>query len=78
MDRNERPQRATLGVVLAIFVLLSPILYVLSMGPVVAISEQTGTGREAMEIVYYPVIWLHDNTPLEKPLEWYGALWGWS
>jgi len=58
--------------------LLMPILYVLSMGPVVALVEKTGgRGREASRTFYAPVIWLHDNTFLKKPLEYYGELWGW-
>jgi hypothetical protein len=55
-----------------------PILYVLSMGPVVAISEKTGRGGEAVKTFYAPIIWLHNHTILAKPLEWYAALWGWN
>ena len=48
-------------------------LYVLSIGPVVALGSFEG----GINFVYAPVIWLHDTTPLEKPLEQYGRLWGW-
>ena len=61
-----------------LFVLLLPFLYVLSIGPVVAISEKTGRGHHAVEVVYAPVIWLHEHTFLKEPLERYAEVWGWK
>ena len=58
--------------------LLLPVLYVLSIGPVVAAVKRTGKGEDAAMSFYAPVIWLHNNTPLEKPLEWDAELWGWK
>ena len=53
-------------------------LYVVSIGPVVAFHQSVlGLNDDALEFVYAPVIWLHDATPLDEPLEEYGALWGW-
>ncbi len=51
------------------------VLYVLSIGPAAALVSN----RAALTIlpkVYAPVIWLHDHTFLEKPLEWYVGLFG--
>jgi hypothetical protein len=61
-----------------VFVLVAPLLYVLSIGPVVAIAERTNSTQslELLKIVYAPVIWLHDHTFLKEPLEAYVALWG--
>ncbi len=54
-------------------------LYIVSIGPVVALHEmyQGDLGRVLIELFYTPVIWLHDHTFLELPLERYGDSWGW-
>jgi hypothetical protein len=74
--RPERPKGSPAIWVIALLVFL-PIGYVLSIGPVVAIAERNKVGEETVKIFYTPVIWLHDHTVLEKPLEWYAQLWGW-
>jgi hypothetical protein len=58
--------------------MLLPLLYVLSIGPVVAIAERTKSTEslKLLKAVYAPVIWLHDHTILKKPLEAYVELWG--
>ncbi len=70
---NFRPLAAVL-----LMLFLAPVLYVLSIGPVVALVQQTGQSHDAVEAIYAPVIWLHDHTPLKEPLERYGKLWGWK
>jgi len=55
-----------------------PCLYVLSMGPVVAAAGRNQANVPTIRAIYSPVIWLHHNTPLKKPLELYAKLWGWS
>ena len=57
-------------------IVLAPVLYVLSIGPAAAVVSRTGTGHDAVSVVYYPLGWLHDNTPLRDPLDWYLELWG--
>ena len=52
-------------------------IYVLSIGPVVAIIEYNNFDKDFARPFYEPVIWLHDETLLEKPLEWYSEIWGW-
>ena len=69
---------SSLAPLLCAILILLPILYVLSIGPVVALVEKTGAGHKAVEVFYTPVIWLHDNTPLKEPLEKYAELWGWG
>jgi hypothetical protein len=61
------------GVVVAL--LLLPVLYVLSMGPVARFATTPGS-RHAAQAFYAPLVWLHDSTPLKGPLEWYVELWG--
>jgi hypothetical protein len=72
---EEREQRSSHGGFgwIALAVLL---IYVLSIGPVAAIAQRSGSGRTAVRHFYAPIIWLHNNTPLQKPLEAYLGLWG--
>ena len=55
--------------------------YVLSIGPVVALIEYLNySGNTSVvsfiDSFYGPANWLHAETILEKPLEWYAELWG--
>ncbi|MEM6468251.1 MAG: hypothetical protein AAF802_01685 [Planctomycetota bacterium] len=52
--------------------------YLLSIGPVVAMTENAlGNNRAAIKFFYAPVFWIHHETPLAEPIERYAALWGW-
>jgi len=53
-----------------------PIVYVLSIGPVGLIAKNHPGETAILRKVYAPVIWLHENTPLRKPLEMYVGLFG--
>lgn len=57
---------------------LVPLFYVLSIGPVAAVvsRRKSPQGMQLLENIYAPVIWLHDHTMLEKPLEAYVEMWG--
>jgi hypothetical protein len=54
---------------------LTPLLYILSVGPVLLAfkGKPTSTG---LRTFYYPVILLHDHTAMGKPIEAYCKLWG--
>jgi hypothetical protein len=52
-----------------------PLLYVLSMGPAHYVIRRTEKGVVPYVRTYRPVIWLHDHTVLEKPLERYMGFW---
>lgn len=73
-DELQRPGHS--GGMLAWLVLAAPLFYLLSIGPVAAIWVKTQLPVGPLETLYAPVIWLHDHTPLKKPLEWYVELWG--
>lgn len=75
MESREPRNRDSLFAALAILVMLV-VFYFASVGPVVMLSEQSGIGRNAVRVVYAPLVWLHDKTPLKKPLEWYVGLFG--
>ena len=69
-QRDERNRLSILGLA---FMFL--IFYFASAGPVAMFVKRAKTGGQVAGIVYAPLIWLHDSTPLEKPLDWYLALW---
>ena len=52
-------------------------LYILSIGPVGAARNHVNLDISVDELrsFYGPVIWLHDNTFLKQPLEWYADAW---
>lgn len=65
-NRGARPRDA--WVIFPISCLISVVLSVLSIAPVAAAAE-------VLDVPRAPV-WLHDHTPLRRPLEWYMELWG--
>ena len=72
---EEVPSPGRSGGTLAWVILAAPLLYILSIGPALMFLG-TWWSLDVFEVIYAPVIWLHDHTPLEKPLEWYLQLWG--
>lgn len=78
-EPHSQPQHETSsggGWVFALL-LLMPVLYVLSIGPMALLADKGVLPREPVREFYKPVVWLHDHTPLARPLEWYGEVWGW-
>lgn len=73
-NRESRPKDA--WVIFPLVLVFSCVLYVLSVAPVAALAEVLDLPRDSVKRVYAPVRWLHDHTPLRKPLEWYMELWG--
>ena len=72
-SHKSHAMRWTLGVLTAL------VLYVLSWGPVWGlVGRGTITYPVALwlDAFYRPVGWLHDNTPLQKPLHRYRCWWG--
>lgn len=65
------------GFSLAVSLLVAlPLLYILSIGPVALLLEKSPSGGRYLQEFYLPVIWLHNHTILQKPLEMYIRLWG--
>ncbi|MBS2038220.1 hypothetical protein JST97_24760 [bacterium] len=52
-----------------------PLIYLFSIGPVVFVVEKTGRSPDLLVRAYTPVIWLHDHTILQRPLEGYVDFW---
>jgi hypothetical protein len=72
-SREEREQCSRLSILGLAFMFL--IFYFASAGPVAMFVKRAKTGGQVAGVVYAPLIWLHDKTPLERPLDWYLALW---
>jgi hypothetical protein len=68
---DETKARRGYGFWVAAGVVLAPLLYALSVGPAAYLVERTDTGRVVADIAYRPLIWLHRNTPLRKPINAY-------
>ena len=76
--RLRRLDRCAFTVLWTLTVLSWAFFYVVSIGPVVAIAHKTEMGDpRALKTFYTPVVWLHDYTPLAKPIEAYSNGWGW-
>jgi hypothetical protein len=81
MEESESPtarERGS-GVMAATIVALAlPLLYALSIGPTVWLIDRGiigASGKTVAKAVYAPLIWAHDHTFLEKPIERYIGLW---
>ena len=73
---QEREQKSGQGrLTWVTIVVIVPVLYVLSIGPVGSVTK---TPTPFLAQLYYPVKWLHDHTPLKKPLEAYARFWGFT
>ena len=67
---------------IAWLIVLLPVIYVLSIGPFAWWDRPRTQGTRELDPdglwvrFYAPVCWLHDQTPLRKPLDAYYKLWG--
>jgi hypothetical protein len=50
-------------------------LYVFSLGPAVMFEQRTQMGGKVLEVVYAPLEWLYETTPLREPLRNYVDFW---
>jgi hypothetical protein len=70
-DRRSSP----LAALVAAAILLSPVAYVLSVGPVVWLHDH-GLISEAVAVIYAPLQYLHDHSKQAAgALDWYIDLW---
>ena len=73
-DRSETDDDESRGSAWVVWLVALPIVYILSIGPVAFITKNSPKATDALRKVYAPVIWLHENTVLRKPLELYVGL----
>jgi hypothetical protein len=75
MDEVETKSRSS-GIMWATAPFIFLLLYVLSVGPVGYGCKNYPSTYPVLRSFYYPLILLHENTVLRKPLEAYLNLWG--
>jgi hypothetical protein len=73
-DKTEEKQKGG-GIGWFSWTFMAMMLYVLSIGPAALLSKKHFMPDRVGEILYAPLIWLADNTPLDTPLEFYVDLW---
>ncbi len=76
-DISRSSDKNSAGLMAVLLVL--PLVYLLSFGPVGFLLEKFHAPMSMRPYVlafYRPVIWLHDNTPLKQPIEAYARWWG--
>jgi len=71
---EESARKTSWGAVVLVLVLVVA-LYVLSFGPAAVIANRAKATRPVLEVVYAPLIWLYENTPLREPLRLYMDFW---
>ena len=86
-SHQSHAMRWTLGVLAALLLYVlsyGPVLGLMGRGtippvPLWLIEFDTGLirfhGPKWLSAFYQPVVWLHDNTPLQEPLNRYGCWW---
>ena len=72
-NHNDKDNRSSL---LIVGLLSLPFLYILSIAPVAWLYKTMAWSETSIRTFYMPVVWLHDNTFLKEPLEWYLKLFG--
>ena len=84
MGEAKRPRAdgaATAGILVGGLLLLV-LLYFASIGPMIWLCDsrharhRCGSVEPALRVFYAPIIWLHEETPLEGVVDWYVDLWG--
>ena len=70
---------AAVVLVLVVFLLILPLVYVLSLGPAIWLHSSGAigaSGTEVLEAVYFPLDWTANNVPVVGPLIMrYAELW---
>lgn len=67
---------AAVAALLLLVLLFLPILYVLSLGPVIWIVNRTGMEPGVFTVIYAPLEWLHEESEFAKwVLDAYIKLW---
>ena len=75
MDEEEDKKAGSIGFIITCAAVILPILYVLSIGPAIVMIQKNPSLIEVYNFIYTPVSWLHQNTPLQTPLENYIKWW---
>jgi hypothetical protein len=72
----EREQKSGSGWFMWIALAALPLIYGLSIGPTCRVVQRSGANPTVLRQFYAPIVWLHQNTILQKPIEAYLDQWG--
>lgn len=76
MGTEENDGRGRGAVAAVLLFAMVPILYVVLLGPAVRYYDDLPRPVQfGLEVVYWPLEWLHGKTPLMKPLDDYVEWW---
>lgn len=75
-ESSSRSSGAGMAFAVMAICVLSPVLYFLSIGPVLLVFRKTGSDLAILNFVYAPLIWLYQSCePLRPLMDWYIKLW---
>lgn len=75
-DRSSRGSGATVVMVAVLLVVLLPVLYVLSAGPVIAVYGSYDEWPTLLQVAYWPLRWLCEVWPtFNSFMNYYGSWW---
>ena len=74
MPAETAAPRETWMMYFTVAMLLSPVWYVLSSGPMKIGFEMLGKAEQTHEQVYAPLVWLSNHTPASDAVAWYWGL----
>jgi len=75
MSKRRESSGQVVVVVALLLLFLLPVLYVLSLGPAIMLSEHGYLNSEVWDWVYAPLVLIYESCPpTQKPLEWYASL----
>jgi hypothetical protein len=76
MEEKEQTDRGRGSGICIVLIAMTPVFYVLLLGPAVRWHGSCPRHmKKAIEVVFTPLVWLHENTPLKEPLGAYVELW---
>jgi hypothetical protein len=76
MSERQKKAEWVIAALVVLAVCLAPVLYLLSIGPAVMLSDRGYLSDRTGEIVYGPVVWGAERFPwFAAGLEWYVGVW---
>jgi hypothetical protein len=70
-----RPTRSGLKVLAVGMVIMAPVLYVLSSGPVTGMVYRGQLRLETFSAIYKPLYWASYIRPVDDAIQWYWSNW---
>jgi hypothetical protein len=74
-ERDEKRGGAGCAIGLVVAFVLLPLLYVLSVGPAILVAKAIPSAEGFLQVIYWPLLLLHEYEPAKTVLDWYVAFW---